>query len=163
MKSTTARTQKRPAATPRKRTARAPRRRADAHEKPLILLVDDFRDNREMYAEYLANSGFAVEEAENGQEALDKAFARRPDLVVMDLSLPGIDGWEATRRLKTDERTAGVPVVVVTGHALERLALAAKEAGCDRFLTKPCLPQVLLEEIRRTLAGKGTSHARAKP
>src|SRR5262245_2573450 len=84
---------------------------------PLILVVDDFQDNREMFAEYLSYSGFRVEEAADGVEALEKAFANVPDLVLMDLSLPEMDGWEATRRLKSDPRTRQVPVVALTGHA----------------------------------------------
>ena len=70
---------------------------------PLILVVDDYQDAREMYAEYLQFSGFRVAEARNGNEAVDQAFALKPDLILMDLSLPGMDGWEATRRLKADE------------------------------------------------------------
>src|SRR5262245_35527060 len=84
-----------------------------------ILLVDDFDDNREMYAEYLEYSGFRVTQASNGHEALARAFEQPPDLIVMDLSLPGMDGWEATRRLKADSRTKSIPVVALTGHALE--------------------------------------------
>ncbi len=119
---------------------------------PLILVVDDFLDNRQMYAEYLAFSGLRVEEAENGHEALEKAFAMLPDLIVMDLSLPGIDGWEATRRLKADARTKRIPVIALTGHALAGHSKGAMDAGCDAFITKPCLPERLLEEVRRTLA-----------
>jgi two-component system cell cycle response regulator DivK len=119
---------------------------------PLILVVDDFLDNRQMYAEYLAFSGLRVEEAENGHEALEKAFAMLPDLIVMDLSLPGIDGWEATRRLKADPRTKGIPVIALTGHALAGHSKGAMDAGCDAFITKPCLPERLLEEVRKTLA-----------
>ncbi len=101
-----------------------------ADRPPLVLLVDDFQDNREMYAMYLEHAGLQVAEAGNGHEALDQAFRLLPDLIVMDLSLPGIDGWEATRRLKADERAA----------------------GCDAFVTKPCLPEQLLSEIRKVLA-----------
>ncbi|MEX2146700.1 MAG: response regulator [Candidatus Rokuibacteriota bacterium] len=119
---------------------------------PLILVVDDFPDNRQMYAEYLAFSGLRVEEAENGHEALEKAFALLPDLIVMDLSLPGIDGWEATRRLKADSRTKRIPVIALTGHALAGHSKGALDAGCDAFITKPCLPERLLEEVRKTLA-----------
>jgi two-component system, cell cycle response regulator DivK len=119
---------------------------------PLILVVDDFLDNRQMYAEYLAFSGLRVEEAENGHEALEKAFAMLPDLIVMDLSLPGIDGWEATRRLKADPRTKRIPVIALTGHALAGHSKGAMDAGCDAFITKPCLPERLLEEVRKTLA-----------
>jgi CheY-like chemotaxis protein len=130
---------------------------------PLILLVDDFQDNREMYAEYLSFSGFRVEEAANGHEALEKAFATLPDLVLMDLSLPGMDGWEATRRLKSDERTQRIPVVALTGHALAGHSKGAKEAGCDAFITKPCLPDELVTQVKRILeSNKGKSKARAR-
>jgi CheY-like chemotaxis protein len=124
---------------------------AAAKEQPLILVVDDFRDNREMYAEYLQYSGFRVAEATNGQEALDRAFELRPDVIIMDLSLPGMDGWEATRRIKSDGRTNAIPVIALTGHALAGHAQSALEAGCDGVLTKPCLPDKLVKEVRRTL------------
>jgi two-component system, cell cycle response regulator DivK len=123
-----------------------------------ILIVDDFTDNREMYAQYLAFRGFRVAEAADGHEALQKAMELLPDLVVMDLSLPGLDGWEATRRLKRDSRTKGIPVVALTGHALDGHSQTAKEAGCDSFLIKPCQPQELELEIRRVLGLEG-SHA----
>ena len=119
----------------------------------LVLVVDDFPDNREMYAEFLRFSGFMVEEASNGHEALEKAFALRPDVIVMDLSLPGVDGWEATRRIKADTRTRNIPVIAVTGHALAGHSKVAREAGCDAFVTKPCLPEDLLAEIQRVLDG----------
>ena len=123
---------------------------------PLILLVDDFADNRQMYAEFLLYSGLRVAEAENGHEALEKAFALRPSVIVMDLSLPGMDGWEATRRLKADERTKAVPVMALTGHALAGHGKGAMDAGCDAFITKPCLPERLLEEIRKILRTPST-------
>ena len=119
-----------------------------------VLVVDDFADNRQMYAEYLAFVGYRVAEAENGQEALDKAFDMRPDVIVMDLSLPGMDGWEATRRLKSDARTRHIPVIALTGHALAGHSKGALEAGCDAFVTKPCLPEDLVAHIRRALDGK---------
>ena len=119
---------------------------------PLILVVDDYADNREMYSAYLKFQGLEVVEAANGAEALDRAFARPPDLVVMDLSLPGVDGWQATRALKADARTKNIPVIAVTGHALAGAPEHAAEAGCDGFLTKPCLPEDLLREIQRMLA-----------
>jgi two-component system, cell cycle response regulator DivK len=118
---------------------------------PLILVVDDYADNREMYSAFLRFHGLDVLEAANGTEALDHAFARRPDLVVMDLSLPGVDGWQATRILKADARTKAIPVIAVTGHALAGAPERASEAGCDGFLTKPCLPEDLLREIQRML------------
>lgn len=118
---------------------------------PLILVVDDYQDAREMYAEYLQFSGFRVAEARNGNEALEQAFALKPDLILMDLSLPGMDGWEATRVLKADERTKAIPVVALTGHALAGASEGAKKAGCDSFVTKPCLPDDLVVEVRRML------------
>ena len=125
----------------------------DAGRKPLVLVVDDFADNREMYSEYLAFSGYDVIEATNGKEAIDAAQERLPDIIIMDLSLPVMDGWEATRRLKADERTRRIPVVALTGHALAGHSKGAREAGCDSFLAKPCLPDQLVAEIRRMLEG----------
>ena len=118
---------------------------------PLILVVDDYQDAREMYAEYLQFSGFRVAEARNGNEAVDQAFALKPDLILMDLSLPGMDGWEATKRLKADESTKHIPIVALTGHALAGASEGAKKAGCDAFVTKPCLPDDLVVEVRRML------------
>ena len=119
---------------------------------PLILVVDDYADAREMYAEYLRFCGFRVAEARNGNEALEQTFALKPDLILMDLSLPGMDGWEATRQLKADERTRHIPVVALTGHALAGALEGAKKAGCDSFVTKPCLPADLVVEVRRMLS-----------
>jgi CheY-like chemotaxis protein len=120
-------------------------------DAPLILVVDDYQDAREMYAEYLQFSGFRVAEARNGNEAVAQAFSLRPDLILMDLSLPGMDGWEATRVLKADERTKHIPVVALTGHALAGASEGARKAGCDSFVTKPCLPDDLVVEVRRML------------
>ncbi len=125
---------------------------AGAPTQPLILVVDDFQDNRDMYSEYLTFSGFRVIEAGNGKEAVEQAFERLPDLIIMDLSLPVMDGWEATRMLKGDDRTRKIPVLALTGHALAGHSKGAKDAGCDAFLAKPCLPDQLVAEIRRMLA-----------
>jgi two-component system, cell cycle response regulator DivK len=122
---------------------------------PLVLVVDDFQDNREMFAEYLVFSGFRVAEAATGREALDRAFELIPDLILMDLSLPEIDGWEATRHLKNDPRTNRIPIVALTGHTLAGHSRDARDAGCDAFLTKPCLPDALVLEIRRLLSLDG--------
>jgi CheY-like chemotaxis protein len=84
-------------------------------------------------------------------EALQRALDSAPDIILMDLSLPVMDGWEATRRLKADKRTASIPVVALTGHALAGISEGAKKAGCDAFVTKPCLPEDLVKEIRRIL------------
>ena len=120
-------------------------------DRPRVLLVDDYPDAREMYSEYLQFSGFDVVEAANGMEALQRAADAAPDIILMDLSLPVMDGWEATRRLKADERTSGIPVVALTGHALAGISEGAKQAGCDAFVTKPCLPEDLVRELRRVL------------
>jgi CheY-like chemotaxis protein len=127
-----------------------------ADPRPLVLVVDDYQDAREMYAEYLAYSGFRVAEASNGVEALQKAFDLLPDVILMDLSLPGMDGWAATRRLKTDERTQRIPVVALTGHALAGASESARLAGCDAFVTKPCLPDELVLQVRRMLDRNGS-------
>jgi CheY-like chemotaxis protein len=120
-------------------------------EHPLVLVVEDYQDAREMYAAYLQFSGFEVAEASNGIEAIEKTVALLPDIVLMDLALPRMDGWEATRRLKNDERTRHIPIVALTGHALAGHAEGAREAGCDAFVTKPCLPDALVAEITRLL------------
>jgi CheY-like chemotaxis protein len=120
----------------------------------VVLIVDDFEDNRIMYAEFLRLSGYEVVEASNGLEAIQKATTVVPDVVVMDLSLPVLDGWEATRRLKGDSRTRHIPVLILTGHALDGHAQGAREAGCDGLLAKPCLPETLLETVRQLLAGE---------
>jgi CheY-like chemotaxis protein len=119
----------------------------------LVLVVDDYQDAREMCCEYLSYCGFRVAEARNGQEAIAKATELLPDLILMDLSLPGMDGWEATRRLKADEKTKAIPVVALTGHALAGHSEGARDAGCDAFVTKPCMPDQLVAEVKRVLAG----------
>ena len=127
-------------------------------ERPRVLVVDDYPDAREMYAEYLQYAGFDVIEAGNGLEALQRASDSQPDIILMDLSLPVMDGWEATRRLKADKSTAGIPVVALTGHVLAGFSDGAKKAGCDAFVTKPCLPEDIVKEIHRVLdsaAGRG--------
>jgi two-component system, cell cycle response regulator DivK len=123
---------------------------------PLVLVVEDYQDAREMYAAYLQFSGYRVAEATNGFEAIDQAQALMPDIILMDLALPQMDGWEATRRLKADERTRHIPIVALTGHALAGHADGARAAGCDAFVTKPCLPDELVAEIKRVLGpGRG--------
>ena len=95
---------------------------AERSSRPLVLVVDDYQDAREMYAESLGACGFSVAEAETGDEAVAKAFELVPDAIVMDLSLPGMDGWTATRTLKTDARTRAIPVVVAYGQRAHRRA-----------------------------------------
>jgi CheY-like chemotaxis protein len=127
---------------------------------PLVLVVEDYQDAREMYAAYLQFSGFRVAEATNGFEAIDKTLELMPDIILMDLALPKMDGWEATRRLKLDERTRHIPVVALTGHALAGHAEGARQVGCDSFVTKPCLPDALVAEIHRMLATRKTEPVR---
>ena len=128
--------------------------------RPRVLLVDDYPDAREMYAEYLEFSGFDVIQAGNGMEAVQRAGDSAPDIILMDLSLPVMDGWEATRRLKADARTENIPVVALTGHALAGISEGAMKAGCDTFVTKPCLPEDLVKEIRKVL---GNDHRSPPP
>jgi CheY-like chemotaxis protein len=129
---------------------------------PLVLIVDDYDDNREMYSSYLEFAGLRVAEAVNGKEALSKTTELMPDLIVMDLSLPGIDGWQATRSIKEDPRTRHILVLALTGHALEGASEGAREAGCDGFLTKPCLPEDLCKEIQRMLGAAESARPKAK-
>jgi two-component system cell cycle response regulator DivK len=126
--------------------------------RPLILIVDDMPDIRDMYSEYLAGAGFRPEQASNGFEALAKATVMGPDVIVMDLNLPELDGWEATRRLKANDLTRSIPVIALTGLSIQHSKAAALEAGCDGFLTKPCYPDALADEIRRVLRGWRRSH-----
>ncbi|HET6281251.1 MAG TPA: response regulator [Polyangia bacterium] len=126
-------------------------------QQPLVLLVDDFDDARQLYAEYLGGCGFRVAEAVDGNQALEKAFALRPDVIVMDLTLPGIDGWTAIRQLKSDERTGSIPVLAMSGHSrdLHRRhddPQNDRKLGWDVYLTKPCLPDELLATIQRMLS-----------
>ena len=120
-------------------------------DQPLVLVVDDHEDARESYARLLAANGYRAEAAADGLEALEKALALRPDLIVMDLSMPGLNGWEATRRLKTTESTREIPVIAMTAHVVGHAREVALAAGCDAFLTKPCFPEDLLREVARLL------------
>ena len=123
---------------------------------PLVLVVDDVAHGREIFAEYLEFRGFRVATAADGLEALDKAFELLPDVILMDLSLPQLDGWEATKRLKADERTGSIPIIALTAHALASAHEKAMAAGCDAVVTKPCIPRDLEAEVRRQLARKKT-------
>ncbi|HTI39616.1 MAG TPA: response regulator [Vicinamibacterales bacterium] len=121
-------------------------------ERPLVLLVEDDRDGRLLYAEWLDQAGFRVEQAHNGLQALERAFDLLPAAVVTDLNIPGIDGYELTRRLKADERTARIPIIAVTGYApFAQDPSRADRAGCDAIIPKPCLPDDLESTIRSLL------------
>lgn len=113
-------------------------------EHPLVLLVEDDRDGRLLFAEWLKQSGFRVEQAHNGFQALERAFDLIPDAILTDLNIPGIDGYELTRRLKLDSRTQHIPILAVTGYApFTQDPARADRAGCDAILPKPCQPEVL--------------------
>ena len=128
--------------------------------RPLVLIVEDQFELRRLYAQELTMSGFDVIEAGNGADAIERTTERSPDVVLMDLSLPVLDGWEATKRLKGDRRTSHIPVVALTAHDGSGELQRATSAGCDWFVPKPCLPHDLIEEVRRVLAGPlGTQRA----
>jgi CheY-like chemotaxis protein len=140
-------------------TATPPRRdREDSHPhgvawfgrgRGLVLIVDDIPDVREMYSFYLITQGFKVLTARDAVSGIDSALQHRPDVVVMDLSMPAVDGVEATHRLKADARTRRIPILILTGYPLRAIAQGALEAGADVFLTKPCLPEDLEQHIER--------------
>jgi len=113
-----------------------------------VLIADDNLAEREMYASYFAAQGIRVLVAGDGVNAVHIAQVMQPDAIVMDLSLPSLDGWEATRRLKHDVRTAHIPILACTGHATDLAADWALDAGCDAYVVKPCLPQERLRLIR---------------
>jgi two-component system cell cycle response regulator DivK len=123
----------------------------ESTDAPLILLVDDYEDARVMYGHFLRMSGYEPIEAATGEEALELAYARLPDLILLDMSLPGIDGWEVTAELKRSEKTRHIPIVALTAHALQTERQRTERAGCDGFLAKPCAPPDLLAEISRLL------------
>jgi two-component system, cell cycle response regulator DivK len=115
----------------------------------VVLLVDDSKDERDMYTKQLVATGYTVQVAENGEEALHRVAAQVPDVVVMDLAMPVLDGWEATRRLK--EAHPNVPVIVLSGHTGGDEGRRAKEAGGDVLLTKPFAPEALELAVRVVL------------
>jgi two-component system, cell cycle response regulator DivK len=124
-----------------------------AVSKPVVLLVEDDPAGRVMFAEWLTLAGFAVEQAHNGLQALERAREIHPDAIVTDLNIPGIDGYELTRRLKSDDRMRTIPIVAVTGYApFTQDPSRASRAGCDAVIPKPCLPEDLENTVRSLLA-----------
>lgn len=117
----------------------------------LILIADDTSDTRDLYSMYLTHRGYTVVTAEDGHAALDIARQQQPDLIIMDLSMPRLDGAAATNRLKRDSRTRRIPVIVLTAYPLKQNQQRAQEAGAALFLTKPCLPEDLEQHVRRLL------------
>lgn len=117
----------------------------------ILLIVEDNDLNRDMLARRLSRRGHTVVIACDGPEGLTKAYTSAPDLILMDLSLPVMDGWEVTRRLKHDAVTAGIPIVALTAHAMAEYGTSALLAGCDEFETKPIDFERLLEKVTHLL------------
>jgi two-component system cell cycle response regulator DivK len=117
-----------------------------------ILVVEDQEDNRQILRDLLTSADFEVIEAEDGEAGLAAAAAHRPDLILMDIQLPGLDGYEATRRLKADAALQGIPVIAVTSYASSSDADKARAAGCDAFVSKPFSPRQLLAKVREYLS-----------
>ena len=116
-----------------------------------ILVVEDQEDNRRIVRDLLTTTDFEVTEAENGEEALASVARQRPDLILMDIQLPVMDGYEATRRIKADPALREIPIIAVTSYALSGDEEKARAAGCDDFVPKPYSPRQLLAKIRKFL------------
>lgn len=122
-----------------------------------VLIVEDNELNRDMLSRRLARKGYCVVLAEDGKSGIETASAEQPDLILMDLSLPVMDGWEATRRLKADSRTSGIPVIALSAHATTDDRESALEAGCDDFDTKPVALDRLLAKMEEALNNRAES------
>lgn len=116
-----------------------------------VLIVEDNEDNLVIYSTILRYAGFTVLEARDGQSGVDTAAREHPGLILMDVSIPVIDGWEATRRLKADPATAKIPIIALTAHALASDQQKAMDAGCDGYIAKPAEPRVVLAAVERYL------------
>lgn len=114
-----------------------------------VLLVEDNEDNLLVYRTILEHVGYRVIEARDGEEGIESAHSAHPDIILMDISIPKVDGWEATRRLKSDDATRDIPIVALTAHALDEDREKALLAGCDGYLAKPVEPRRVVEEVRR--------------
>jgi two-component system, cell cycle response regulator DivK len=113
-----------------------------------ILVVEDQEDNRRIVRDLLRHAGFEVIEVGDGEQALTATAAHRPDVILMDIQLPLLDGYEATRRIKADQALKHIPIIVVTSHALSGVEAKARAAGCDAYVGKPFSPKALLAKIR---------------
>ena len=122
---------------------------------PRVLFVDDDSATREGYAAYLASFGYDVTSVGTGRDALELASTWAPNVIVLDLGLPDVDGWEVARQLKAGARTVAIPIIALTGSHLPHERVSAMRAGCDRHLAKPCVPADLVDAIERCL-GKAT-------
>jgi len=119
-----------------------------------ILVIEDQEDNRQIVRDLMTASGYELIEATTGEEGLEAAARERPDLILMDIQLPGIDGYEVTRRIKADPKLRQIPIIAVTSYALSGDDKKAFAAGCDGYVTKPFSPRVLLAKIREYLPPK---------
>lgn len=117
-----------------------------------ILVIEDHEDNRRIMRDLLTSAGYEVIEAVTGEEGVTAAETHRPDLILMDVQLPGLDGYEATRRIKANPSLQKVPVIIVTSYALSGDDVKAFEAGCDAYVSKPFSPRELLAKIREFLS-----------
>jgi CheY-like chemotaxis protein len=124
----------------------------------LVLVVDDSLDARTLYGEYLEYCGFRVATAKDGQEGIDAAHAHGPDVILMDLAMPRMSGWEAIRRLRAHPLTAETPIVAISAHAFGAEPGRAREAGADACLSKPCLPPQVASIVRAMLSSRLRSH-----
>ena len=116
-----------------------------------VLIADDTFDTRELYGLYLTQCGFAVQTVTDGEAAIEIALESQPDVIVLDLSMPRVDGITATKRLREHPRTCHIPVIVVTGFPHRAAQRSAIEAGADVFLGKPCLPEELGKQVQRLI------------
>ena len=116
-----------------------------------ILVIEDHEDNRRIMRDLLASSGYEVIEAASGEEGVTRAETYRPDLILLDIQLPGIDGYEVTRRIKTNPDLQKIPIIAVTSYALSGDDVKAFEAGCNAYVAKPFSPRKLLARIREYL------------
>ena len=126
-------------------------------DEQLILVVDHVPHWRAMYSMYLVHHGYRVVEAANGVEAIEQAYSYRPALILVDLGIPHIDGWEAILRIKNGERTRHIPVLAISVHSFADAAARATAAGADGYLTKPCPPPLVLAKISEMLGGAAAS------
>jgi CheY-like chemotaxis protein len=120
----------------------------------LVLIVDDSLPTRELYTEYLTYRGLGVVYAPEAETGLRLAETLRPDVIVMDIAMPGLNGITATHRLRLSPRTRRIPIIMLTGYAFRAIEQGALEAGANAFLTKPCLPEDLETKIRDLLAAR---------
>ena len=122
-------------------------------QKKTVLLVEDNEDNLVVYRTILEHVGYVVIEARDGEEGVSRARSDLPDIILMDISIPKMDGWEATERLKGSDDTSAIPIIALTAHALEEDRAKAMRAGCDGYLAKPVEPRRVVQEVEKFIGG----------